>query len=252
MSAASPLSPRRERTTRARATARDQSPNGLLRALSVGDYAALLPNLRRVTLAAGEIITEPLEPSRQVYFPETAVFSLVVVMADGAAVEAATVGNEGVAGLSTFLGAGAMTTKCLCQIAGDAQRISASALLRTVAASATIALALRRYTQAFVNQLAQSVACNRLHSIDQRCARWLLMTHDRVGVGDSFDLTQEFLSYMLGVRREGVSRASHQLQARGIIRYRRGHLSVLDRRRLEGAACECYRATRADHARLLG
>ena len=252
MSVGSPVSPRRPRVTRATTLQRDRSPNRLLRALSAGDYAALLPSLSRVSLSAGQTASEPRQPSRHVYFPETAVFSLIVVMADGTAVEAATVGNEGVAGLSGFLDAGAMSTKCLCQIAGDAQRISSPALLRAVATSPTIAVALHRYTQAFVNQLAQSVACNTLHNIHQRCARWLLMTHDRVGGGDSFDLTQQFLSYMLGVRREGVSGASHHLQELGIIRYRRGHLSVLDRPALERAACECYAVTRADYARVFG
>jgi len=165
-------------------------------------------------------------------------------------VEAATVGNEGLVGLAAFLGDGAMTTRCLTQIAGDAQRLSADAFVQVIAESPALAALLRRYTQAFINQLAQSVACNRLHLIDQRCARWLLMTHDRVGGGDSFDLTQEFLSYMLGVRREAVSGASRALQERGFIRYRRGHISVLDRAGLEGAACECYGDTRADYERL--
>jgi CRP-like cAMP-binding protein len=109
-----------------------------------------------------------------------------------------------------------------------------------------------RYTQYWTDQLSQSVACNRLHTLDERCARWLLMTHDRIGGGDQFDLTQEFLSYMLGVRREGVSRAAHALQARGIIRYARGHVSVLDRAALERASCECYGATREDFERLAG
>jgi CRP-like cAMP-binding protein len=152
--------------------------------------------------------------------------------------------------LAAFLGNGAMTTQCLAQIAGDAQRLPAVTLLRLVAESPALGVVLRRYTQAFINQLAQSVACNRLHTIDQRCARWLLMTHDRVGGGDSFDLTQEFLSYMLGVRREGVSGASRTLQNLGVISYRRGHISVLDRPGLERASCECYGDTRADFARL--
>ena len=229
-----------------------RQPNQLLRALSAADYALLVPHLRRVTLAAGEIIADPLARPRHAYFPETAVLSLIIVMTDGAAVEAASVGNEGVVGLSTFLGAGAMSTRCLAQIAGDAQRVSVGALARAVTSSRALAQLLGRYTQAFINQLAQSVACNRLHNIDQRCARWLLMTHDRVGGGDTFDLTQEFLSYMLGVRREGVSGASRALQHRGIIRYRRGHISVLDRPALERAACECYGETRADYTRLLG
>jgi CRP-like cAMP-binding protein len=233
-----------------RATAENQEPNELLRALSAADYALIAPHLRRVALGAGEKISDARARTRHVFFPETAVFSLIIIMADGAAVEAATVGNEGVVGLSAFLGDGAMTTECVTQIAGDAQRLPVQTLVRVLAGSPALGVLLRRYTQAFINQLAQSVACNRLHTIDQRCARWLLMTHDRVGGGDSFDLTQEFLSYMLGVRREGVSAASHTLQHLGIISYRRGHISVLDRRALERAACECYGDTRADYARL--
>ena len=229
-----------------------QSPNHLLGALAADDYAALVPHMRRVALGAGDILSEPLERTQFVHFPETAVLSLIIRMKDGGSVEAATVGNEGVVGLSTYLGEGAMTTQCLTQIAGEAQRVTARALMRAAADRPTIGIVLRQYSQAFINQLAQSVACNRLHDIQQRCARWLLMTHDRVGGGDAFDLTQEFLSYMLGVRREGVSVASHALQDQGIIRYRRGHLSVLDRPALERAACECYGVTRADFGRLFG
>ena len=225
-------------------------PNQLLRALSAADYGLILPHLQRVALGVGETISGANAGTRHVFFPETAVLSLIIVMADGAAVEAATVGNEGIVGLAAFLGDGAMTTRCLTQIAGDAQRLPAIRLVRAVAQRPALGVLLRRYTQAFINQLAQSVACNRLHTIDQRCARWLLMTHDRVGGGDSFDLTQEFLSYMLGVRREGVSSASRALQHLGIIRYRRGHISVLDRPALERASCECYGDTRADYARL--
>ena len=225
-------------------------PNQLLRALSAADCALIVPHLQRVTLKVGEIVSDAGARTRYVFFPETAVLSLIIVMADGAAVEAATVGNEGIVGLAAFLGSGAMTTQCLTQIAGDAQRLSVVTLLRALAESPTLGALLRRYTQAFINQLAQSVACNRLHTIEQRCARWLLMSHDRVGGGDSFDLTQEFLSYMLGVRREGVSGASRALQQLGIISYRRGHISVLDRPALERASCECYGDTRADYARL--
>jgi len=227
-----------------------RQPNQLLRGLSAADYALIVPHLQRVALSAGERVSDVGARTRYVFFPETAVLSLIIVMADGAAVEAATVGNEGIVGLAAFLGKGAMTTRCLTQIAGDAQRLPAITLVRAVAQSPALGVLLRRYTQAFINQLAQSVACNSLHTIDQRCARWLLMTHDRVGGGDSFDLTQEFLSYMLGVRREGVSGASRALQHLGIISYRRGHISVLDRPALERASCECYGDTRADYARL--
>ena len=240
------------RPSRRSAPAEPRNQNRLLRALTASDYALIVPQLQRVAFAAGETISNAHARPRHVYFPETAVLSLVVSMQDGGTVEAATVGNEGIAGVSAFLGTGTMNSRCIAQIAGDAQRLPASALSQAVAESPALDLLLRRYAQAFLNQLAQSVACNRLHSIDQRCARWLLMTHDRVGGGDTFDLTQEFLSYMLGVRREGVSAASSALQDDGIIRYRRGHISVLDRPALERASCECYSETRSDYARLFG
>ena len=224
--------------------------NQLLRALSPPDYALIVPQLTRVALIAGELLSKPHTRPRHVYFPETAVLSLIVEMEDGSAVEAATVGNEGMAGLSAFLGDGTMSSRCLAQIAGDAQRIPAVALAHAAIDRTALGELLGRYAQAFINQLAQSVACNRLHSIDQRCARWLLMTHDRVGGGDTFDLTQEFLSYMLGVRREGVSAASRSLQHLGVIQYRRGHISILDRPGLEQAACECYGETRREYAHL--
>ena len=210
----------------------------------------LVPHLTRVALNAGEILSNPRARPRHVYFPETAVLSLIMLMDDGGAVEAATVGNEGVAGLSVLLGKGTMSSRCLAQIAGEAQQIPSAVLADAIVESPALDVLLRRYTQAFVNQLAQSVACNRLHTTQQRCARWLLMTHDRVGGSDVFDLTQDFLAYMLGVRREGVSAASRALQHRGVIRYRRGHISILDRPALERAACECYGETRGEYARL--
>src|SRR4029077_11549470 len=138
-------------------------PNQLLRGLSAADYALLVPHLRRVTLAVGEMISDANARTRYVFFPETAVLSLIITMADGAAVEAATVGNEGVVGLAAFLGDGAMTTQCLAQIAGDAQRLPVVTLMRVLANSPALGVLLSRYTQAFINQLAQSVACNRLH-----------------------------------------------------------------------------------------
>lgn len=224
--------------------------NQLLHALSAPDYAVVVPQLTRVALSAGESLTKAHVRPRHVYFPETAVLSLIIDLKDGSAVEAATVGNEGMAGLSATLGDGAMSSRCLAQIAGDAQRLPAAVLLQALVDRPALDALLRRYTQAFMNQLAQSVACNRLHTVDQRCARWLLMTHDRVGGGDTFDLTQEFLSYMLGVRREGVSAASRALQHLGVIQYRRGHISILDRRALEMAACECYAETRREYTQL--
>ena len=241
------------RATRRTRPAHAKPPsNDLLRSMSRSDYARLAADMVHVDLAIGDTVADPLKHERYVFFPETAVLSLIVVMKDGTGVEAATVGNEGLTGLSSFLDAGPMNTRCLAQIGGEAQRITSSAFKRATTASAPLRSLLSRYTLTFVNSLSQSVACNRLHTIDHRCARWLLMTHDRVGRAPTFDLTQEFLSFMLGVRREGVSKAARVLQEQGIIRYRRGHISVLDRRALERASCECYAASRADYARLLG
>src|SRR3954463_3765920 len=153
----------RTRPPRVERGADRQQANQLLRALSAADYALLVPHLRRVPLAVGEIISRPRARPRHAYFPETAVLSLIIVMEDGSAVEAATVGNEGMAGLSAFLGNGALSSQCLAQIAGDAQRIPAAALAQAIVDSPALDALLRRYAQAFINQVAQSVACNRLH-----------------------------------------------------------------------------------------
>jgi CRP-like cAMP-binding protein len=228
-----------------------QHRNLLLRSLPTVEFERIAPRLVPVTLTATEVLSDPGVPPTHVHFPETAVFSMIVVMADGTAVEAATIGNEGLAGLSAFLGTAAMTARCLIQVSGQAHRMTVPAFRRAVATSPALETLLSHYTQAFINQVAQSAACNRLHALSERCARWLLMTHDRVGA-DQFLLTQEFLSYMLGVRRESVSEAAHRLQAAGLIRYRRGKLTILDRPGLETASCECYRTVRADYERLLG
>ena len=224
--------------------------NHIIGALSPREYEAFARLLERVDLRAGQVVSEPLQHDGFLYFPETAVHSLVVVLSDGRVVEAATVGNEGIAGLAPFLGRGAMTTRCIVQISGEANRVRVSSMAAFVKRVPRLGVLMRLYTQGLINQLAQSVACNSAHTIQKRCARWLLMTHDRVGGAESFDLTQEFLSYMLGVRREAVSGASRVLKRDGIIRYARGHVSIIDRVGLEAAACECYSATRDDFRRL--
>lgn len=227
-----------------------QSRNALLSQLSDAARKVLLPDLEHVNLKAGHLISEPLQSADHFYFPHSMVCSLVTVMRDGRTVEAATVGNEGVAGIAAFLGDGQMTTRCIVQINGEGHRIEKKALLDAMNAFPRLGLLLKRYTQVFINQLTQSIACNSLHSTHQRCARWLLMTHDRVGETDTFELTQEFLSFMLGVRREGISGASRSLKGQGIIRYARGRVTILDRRGLENASCECYHATRGEYLRL--
>ena len=170
---------------------------------------------------------------------------------DGASVEMATVGLEGMVGLPVFLGTDTMPSRAFGQVAGDSLRITTAAFTAEVKRNGPLVRVLNRYTQALFNQVAQTTACNRVHLVEQRCARWLLQTHDRVG-SDRFSLTQEFLAQMLGVRRTGVSAAAGLLQKAGLIRYARGRITVLDRPGLESAACECYRVIKREFDRLIG
>jgi CRP-like cAMP-binding protein len=237
-------------------------PNRLLAALSSRARAELLRQSELLDLPHGHQAYEPGAPITEVYFPQTAVFSMVREMTDGAGIEVGTIGREGVVGGSVFSGATSMSTRCIVQIAGRAWRIAAPALRAAAArshvdgpdtteGSAILADLMHRYTQALFEQVSQTAACNRLHALEQRCARWLLMTHDRVD-GDELTLTQEFLSYMLGVRRAGVTEACGTLQRSGLIRYRHGHITIVDRAGLEAATCECYAVAVAAYTQLLG
>lgn len=215
----------------------------------------MAPRLEDVALVAGEILWEAGTLGARVYFPRSGMLSMIGRMADGAAAEVGTVGDEGFAGLGVLLGGGAESTRCVVQVAGSAARTTAGALRAAVAGDGRLAALLHRYAHAYLAQVAQTAACNALHAIGPRCARWLLMTDDRAGgaaaaTPPGFLLTQEYLSYMLGVRREGVSRAAHGLQAAGLIRYARGRITVLDRPGLEAAACECYGIVRDEQARV--
>jgi CRP-like cAMP-binding protein len=194
---------------------------------------------------------EPDRPSQYVYFPQSAVISIHQKMREGAAVEIASVGREGMVGLEVFLGGEQTPASAFCQIAGRAARIGAAAFREVVRDSAPLTALLLRYTQATLTELGQSVACNRVHSLEERCARWLLTTHDRVP-GNRFDLTQEFLAEMLGVRRPSVSIAASILQRAGFIRYSRGRIEIVDRAGLESAACECYGVLAREYERLIG
>lgn len=225
--------------------------NRLLGALPDDDRAWLAPHLARVPLAVGDVLAEPGEVLAHVYFPETCILSVISRMADGGAVEVGTVGNEGMVDLAVLLDAEASPNQTLCQMPGDACRLPAAALGEAVDTRPAVRRLLHRYAQAYLTQVAQGAACNRLHGIEQRCARWLLMTHDRVGGADTFPLKQEFLAIMLGVRRAGVTVAAGALQDAGLIRYRRGSIRVLDREGLEAATCECYGVIRGQFDRLL-
>ena len=224
--------------------------NRLLQMLPATEYERLLSQTETVCLPVKTVLYEAGEPITHVYFPQSGVISLVNVMSDGGVVEVGTVGNEGMAGLPVFLGAASSPTKAFSQVEGSAKRIEAPAFRHAIDEREELRTVLQRYTQALMSQMAQSVACNRLHTVEERLARWLLMTHDRAGT-DQLALTQEFLSDMLGVRRAGVTVAAGALQKAGLISYRRGKITVLDRLGLEEASCECYRIVKSHFDRLL-
>ncbi len=224
--------------------------NRLLSVLPPDELERLRPHLEPVTLSFRENLYRPNERISHVYFPCSAICSLVLTLEGGATVEVGTVGNEGMLGLHVFLGAGSVPGQSYCQIPGRALRLPAEILGRETADGGPLHDLLQRYAQALMNLISQSAACNRGHSIDERCARWLLMTHDRVGA-DRFPLTQQFLAQMLGVRRAGVNAAASILQRAGFIRYSRGVITVTDRPGLESAACACYRTVRDEFERLL-
>jgi CRP-like cAMP-binding protein len=225
--------------------------NRLLAALPVHEQERLLTRWERVSLAMAEPLIEPGARIEHVYFPLSGMYSMVVTMEDGSAVEVSTVGHEGLIGLPIFLGAECSPTKVFCQIPGEVLRMGVEVFREEVGRGGALAILILRYTQAALNQIAQSAACNRLHSVEQRMGRWLLMAHDRVEA-DEFPLTQQFLSEMLGVRRPSVSAGAAKLQGAGLIRYHRGRITVLERAGLEAASCECYRVVKREYDRLLG
>ena len=225
--------------------------NRILQRLPPDQYAALLPYLEPVELNNRQVLWQPDATIHSVYFPRTCVFSLLTPLADEQPVEAATVGREGMAGTPVVLGVRVTNLQAITQVSGLAARLDAERftghLRQTDGALFSLLL---RYTQALHEQTAQSVACNRRHAIDERCARWLLMTQDRVGT-DEFGLTQDFLAFMLGVRRASVTVAAGMLQQAGLIRYHRGRITIVDRSGLEAASCECYDVVRRKYEQLL-
>ena len=228
------------------------SPNGnrILAALAAKEFARLRPHLTTVTLEQRHPAWQPNEPFREVYFPLDAVVSVLAVAGRGV-VEVATIGNEGVVGLPAFLGAETSPGLALCQVPGRAERMAIKDFLREASRDGSFRRVLQLYTQGFVAQVSQSTVCNRLHSAEQRLARWLLSVGDRVG-REQFPLTHEFMAQMLGVRRATVTDTAGTLQRSGLIHYRRGTITIRDRSGLERAACECYRIVRDEFDRLLG
>jgi CRP-like cAMP-binding protein len=211
----------------------------------------LAPSLEHIELGPGQHLAESGEHTPHAYFPETAVVSLITVMHDGSAVEAATVGKEGFVAIALALsGLPYNSRRTVAQVPGRAWRMPSPVLHDALIAHRSVHAAFLRYTEALLFQVMQSSACNQLHAVRERCARWLLMTHDRVG-DDSFILTQRYLAVMLAVRRASVSEVAAELQRSGYISYRRGRITICDRAGLESASCECYRRIKREYERQL-
>ena len=228
-----------------------QSKNHLLARLPPHEWAALRPHMTTVRLAVRQRVADSSQPIETVYFPINAVVSLSTTDTAGGSVEVGSVGFEGMAGLPVLLGTDRSTGRLLVQIAGDAERMDAAVLRREAGRLPEFNRLLLLYAQAFITQLSQSTACNRLHPADRRLARWLLICRARLG-RDDVPITHETMAHMLGVRRATVTEAAGDLQRQGVIRYRRGLVTVVRRERLEAAACECYRIVREEFDRLLG
>jgi CRP-like cAMP-binding protein len=232
------------------AIAHDPKKNRLLAALPVADLQRWLPLLEAVEMPLGHVLYESGRTLSHVYFPTNAIVSLLYVMEDGASAEIAVVGNEGVVGISLFMGGESTPSRALVQSAGQGLRLRADAIKQEFQQAGPAMHLLLRYTQALITQMAQTAVCNRHHSLDQQLCRWLLLSLDRLQ-GSELVMTQELIANMLGVRREGVTEGALKLQKAGLIRYARGHITVLDRPGLERRTCECYGVVKKEYDRLL-
>ncbi len=226
------------------------SDNELLAALPPAESGRWLPHLEAVPLVLGQVLYESGATLEHVYFPTTAIVSLLYVMEDGASAEIAVVGREGVVGVSLFMGGESTPSRAVVQSAGRAFRLRAQLMKDEFNRAGPVLHLLLRYTQALITQMAQTAVCNRHHSLDQQLCRWLLLSLDRLD-GNELVMTQELIANMLGVRREGVTEGALKLQNTGLIRYARGHITVLDRVGLERATCECYAVVKKEYDRLL-
>jgi len=223
----------------------DSNVNRLLATLPKNEYKRLSPRLKTVSLVLGEVLYEPGDAIKYVYFPNDSIISLIAKLSETSLLEVGMVGNEGMAGLAVFMGVNSSSTRALVQGAGTAMRMSSAAVRTEASQLGNFHHLLHRYSHSLLTQVSQSSACNRFHFVDARLARWLLMTKDRLGV-EEFPLTQEFLSNMLGVRREGVSKAAGALQSGKLIRYSRGVITILNRGGLEAKSCKCYAIIKAE------
>ena len=224
--------------------------NRLLAALSPEAQDRIIPQMELVPLALGMVLYESGDTMRHVYFPIDSIISLLYVMENGASAEISVVGNEGVVGISLFMGGESTPSRAVVQSAGYAYRLSGHLMKEEFYLHGPTMLLLLRYTQALITQMAQTAVCNRHHTIDQQLCRWLLLSIDRLKENE-LTMTQELIANMLGVRREGVTEAAGKLQLQGVIEYSRGHIKVLDRPKLEQLSCECYAVVKKETDRLL-
>jgi CRP-like cAMP-binding protein len=229
-----------------------QSPNQnhIIAALPTAEFERLAPHLELVAMPLGEVLYESGGKLSHVYFPATAIVSLQYIMENGASAEIAGVGNEGILGVSLFLGGETTPSRAVVQTAGHGYRLKAQLVMQEFNRAGLMLRLLLRYTQALLTQMAQTAVCNRHHSVEQQLCRWLLLTLDRLP-SDDLTITQELIAGMLGVRREGITEAAGKLQHAGFIGHRRGHITVLDRSGLETHVCECYAVVKKELARLL-
>ena len=229
----------------------DPQRNLLLDALPRAESERIYPDLQFVQLPLGSVLYESGDALRHVYFPTNSIVSLLSIMKDGTSAEIAVVGNEGVVGVALFMGGDTTPSRAVVQSAGQAYRLPARRLKEEFRHCGALQILLLRYTQSLITQMAQTAVCNRHHSVDQQLCRWLLLSLDRLDSG-TLNMTHELIADMLGVRREGVTEAAGKLQKRGVIRYTRGRITVLDRAKLEQLSCECYRVVKKETDRLLG
>ncbi len=228
----------------------DPKQNHLLAALPASEFERLAPHLELTPLALGEVLYESGGVLQRVFFPTDSIVSLLYVMEDGSSAEIAVVGNEGILGISLFMGGETTPNRAVVQSEGSCYSLPASHLKLEFGRAGPMMHLLLRYTQALITQMSQTAVCNRHHSIDQQLCRWLLLSLDRLS-SDELKMTQELIANMLGVRREGVTEAAGKLRDAGIIQYRRGHIKVLDRPKLEHYVCECYAVVKTEDDRLL-
>ncbi len=224
--------------------------NHLLAALPAAELARISEGISITPMPLGHVLYESGDEMRHVYFPTTAIVSLLYVMEDGSSAEIAIVGNEGIVGISLFMGGESTPSRAIVQSAGQAFRVASNILKEEFRRAGPVQHVLLRYTQALITQMSQTAVCNRHHSVEQQLCRWLLMSLDRLA-SDELTMTQELIANMLGVRREGVTESAGKLQKLGLIEYSRGHIKVLDRPALEAHACECYQVVKTEFERLL-